>query len=537
MDQNIIVPLVLIGWGGICALVALTGRDKRIGYWGVFAITFFTGILSGLLVGLLSKTVDKEKTDTRKYQRVQDIHTSRSIINSAVELYKRKDYLEAIEKVKSALNYYPDNAIAHFNLACLYSLMRKDNLIVSHLNKAINLGYDDYRNIETNDDLAYARTLDDWHTFFKFDNSIDGTTQLLAQQQITDYNKTHNNITGSKALINEAIALYKKKNYREAIKNIKNALVIYPNNPIAHYNLACLYSLTRDDSLIFKHLSKAVYLGYGIFENFETSEDLAYARTLGAWSEFIQSRYTYNDGIDHEDNQPVTHTYYTTSDFNSSKTLIAEAIELYSNKDYSTAIEKTKNALQFYPDNYSAHFNLACLYSLTRKDNLIFSHLSKAVLLGYCKFGVLENNEDLTYTRSLDRWSEFARSGYRNGIVTQPSSMSQIKYLNPSDTKRNSSRALIGEAIRFYKNEDYIAAIERINKALEYYPNNSIAHINLACLYSLTKNKNLMFCHLSKAVDLGYGDFERIETNKDLEYARSLKGWSQFARNAYRFLA
>jgi len=45
----------VIGYLIACFLVALTGHDKKIGYWGVFIISLFLSPFIGLIVGVTSK--------------------------------------------------------------------------------------------------------------------------------------------------------------------------------------------------------------------------------------------------------------------------------------------------------------------------------------------------------------------------------------------------------------------------------------------------------------------------------------------------
>lgn len=85
-----------------------------------------------------------------------------------------------------------------------------------------------------------------------------------------------------------------------------------------------------------------------------------------------------------------------------------------------------------------------------------------------------------------------------------------------------------------YKEFDLEGAIEDFKKGLELEPNDIALNFNIACAYSLTEQKALAYHHLSKAVNLGFTDFERIQTHDDLAYVRIQKEFDEFRQNQYR---
>jgi len=85
-----------------------------------------------------------------------------------------------------------------------------------------------------------------------------------------------------------------------------------------------------------------------------------------------------------------------------------------------------------------------------------------------------------------------------------------------------------------YKEFDLEGAIEDFKKGLELEPNDIALNFNIACAYSLTEQKSLAYQHLAKAVNLGFTDFERIQTHDDLAYVRIQKEFDEFRQNQYR---
>ena len=66
-------------------------------------------------------------------------------------------YAGAIEDAKEEVRNNPDDARAHYNLACCYSLLGNVNKALESLGRAIDLGFDDIKHIENDSDLDGLR--------------------------------------------------------------------------------------------------------------------------------------------------------------------------------------------------------------------------------------------------------------------------------------------------------------------------------------------------------------------------------------------
>ncbi|MEL6863962.1 MAG: NINE protein [Bacteroidota bacterium] len=87
--------------------------------------------------------------------------------------------------------------------------------------------------------------------------------------------------------------------------------------------------------------------------------------------------------------------------------------------------------------------------------------------------------------------------------------------------------------IEKYKDYDYEGAVEDFNKALSIDSKDVAVHFNLACSYSLIEEKDKAFYHLSKAVEYGFLDFEKIKTHDALAYLRIQDEFDTFVQNNY----
>lgn len=72
-----------------------------------------------------------------------------------------------------------------------------------------------------------------------------------------------------------------------------------------------------------------------------------------------------------------------------------------------------------------------------------------------------------------------------------------------------------------YEDYDFDGAIADYLKSLNVRSKNPEVHFKLSCLYSIMEKVDSSFFHLSKAVEQGYFDFEKIKTHDHLAYLRT----------------
>lgn len=88
-------------------------------------------------------------------------------------------------------------------------------------------------------------------------------------------------------------------------------------------------------------------------------------------------------------------------------------IKKYKEFDLEGAIDDFKKGLEIHPKDISLHFNIACAYSLTEQVDKAYSHLDKAVSLGFNDFEKIKTHDDLAYVRIQDRFDDFSHNGFR----------------------------------------------------------------------------------------------------------------------------
>ena len=93
---------------------------------------------------------------------------------SGIKKYKDFDYEGAIEDFEQALKIEPNDVATHFNLACSYSLNEEVDQAFYHLDRAVDLGFSDFKRIKEHDALAYLRIQPQFEAFEK--NGFRSTT-------------------------------------------------------------------------------------------------------------------------------------------------------------------------------------------------------------------------------------------------------------------------------------------------------------------------------------------------------------------------
>lgn len=104
-------------------------------------------------------------------------------------------------------------------------------------------------------------------------------------------------------------------------------------------------------------------------------------------------------------------------------------IKKYKEFDLEGAIEDFKKGIEIHPKDISLHFNLACAYSLTEQVDKAYTHLDKAVSLGFNDFEKIKTHDDLAYVRIQERFDEFQQNGFRlkTNAVQEKSQTQQTK--------------------------------------------------------------------------------------------------------------
>ena len=167
-------------------------------------------------------------------------------------------------------------------------------------------------------------------------------------------------------------------------------------------------------------------------------------------------------------------------------------------------------------------------------------------IFGIIEGAILLNMSDQDFDRKFNR---YASSNRKDDYLEQrrerqiQKSRGKIGRRGNTEPRRNipTGRKIISKAnpfktsgIKKYKDYDLEGAIEDFSRGLDINQNDVALHFNIACAYSMTEKKDKAFYHLAKAVDLGFKDFELINSKDDLAFVRIQSEFDEFKNNGYK---
>ena len=124
--------------------------------------------------------------------------------SSGVEKYKEYDYTGAIEDFKKALEINEKDIATHFNIACAYSLTENTERAFYHLDRAVDLGFNDFAKIREHDAFAYLRIQDEFADFAKNGFQLNPITRSsLQENQAADKLQLPNDLLDQLNKLNE----------------------------------------------------------------------------------------------------------------------------------------------------------------------------------------------------------------------------------------------------------------------------------------------------------------------------------------------
>lgn len=180
---------------------------------------------------------------------------------------------------------------------------------------------------------------------------------------------------------------------------------------------------------------------------------------------------------------------------------------------------------------YALLFVTGISFILGILDGIIFLTMDQQVFDAKYNRIYGERRRDTDFQRPGRRPTSYER--YRNQRVPTPR-----RKPNPARQERRAPARVRNNpfkqaGIKKFKEFDIEAAIEDFQQALKIDPNDLTIHFNLACAYSQIEQVDKAYEHISRAVEMGFNDFDKIDSHDALAYMRIQPQWEEFKANGY----
>ncbi|XP_062186917.1 protein MET1, chloroplastic-like isoform X2 [Phragmites australis] len=167
--------------------------ERRFGKWdGAAELTEKEIIRAERNSGVISNRV--REIQLQNYQRKMEQKMQREDdLRLGLRLYKDGKYEEALEKFESVLGSKPESneaSIASYNVACCYSKLDRTQAGLSALEDALKAGYEDFKRIRTDLDLANLRKSEEFEPMLKnYDESFINENAINAIKSLFGFGK------------------------------------------------------------------------------------------------------------------------------------------------------------------------------------------------------------------------------------------------------------------------------------------------------------------------------------------------------------
>jgi TM2 domain-containing membrane protein YozV len=145
------------------------------------------------------------------------------------------------------------------------------------------------------------------------------------------------------------------------------------------------------------------------------------------------------------------------------------------------------------------------------------------------------------FYKRKDKWKEKWGNKSKD-TVNQP--VAPVETTVPSSSKstwetwsaQSDNKTLKTEGIKKYKEYDFRGAIADFEKVIVTEANDNTTLFNLACCYATLEEKDKAFEYLSRAVQAGLKDEEKIAKHDGLAYLRVQPEWDDFVAHKYKIV-
>ncbi len=358
------------------------------------------------------------------------------------------------------------------SLASVYSIRNDDKKYEATMEKAIELAPN------------FKYTYTNFANYYIDRNEFEKAEDLLIQVLQKDINHlpTYNG-TGR---------LYRKMNrHKDGIYLLEKVLEMKPNYVDAIEQLANFYAVIDSMELAIKTINKLVGLSPNKAPVYYELGKLYY----GELKDYEEAIIHFNKAIETR-TEPYNWDYIRLSDI------------YIEQEKYEEALNAIKKALEIRPDYDRAYNRLGYIYQLQKNYKKAKRAYRKSIQL------------DVSYTRPYENlFNLFFELEQSDSVELM------IKAILNKNPKNAVGYSELGR--HYLKTQQVEKAIESLKTAIELDSVNIIYPYNLACGFALKGDTSNALEWLEKSIQIGYQNYDHIQTDPDLESIRGTESFNQ----------
>jgi protein O-mannosyl-transferase len=410
-------------------------------------------------------------------------------------LQRLNQFEEALKCYAKAMELNPDDDLSNYNTAIILFKMGKIDEALKYNDKTINLNPDDAK-AWTNKGIILNQKGSVDEALKCFEKAIEIEPGLFV------------------AWLNKGAVLYGMNKYDEANVCFDKAIGIKPkNDTILYYKGNICKSLGKWDDAI-KYYDNAIEIHPGQYESWAHK-----GLCLDSKEKFEEAIKCYDKAIEIDPGRVEgwTNKGYTLNHIGKPEEALNcfnKAIDInpkyslaWTNKciaymnlgKYEESMKCVEKEFEINPNDYNAWFDKGNVFYYWGKPEEALKCFDKAIEINPNIENVWNNKGAIHYNQK--KWDEALNC------------MNKVIEINPQNYQALIQKGVI---LHLYQ-KNYVDAINYYKKALEFNPNEVLANYNLACAYSMLKNKTEMLKFLKKTIELDSRKY-KVDAPKDEDF-------------------
>ena len=380
------------------------------------------------------------KYDKRADRWIREPRNAEERYERAYDLYHNDRYAEAAVAFRRAGDEGYRTETAYYNAACSYALLGDATNALNQLQDSIEAGWDDFDHIAEDSDFDAIRSDARFRTLLdtKFADAVTrrerkvlAKVEKLKAEKLDKADKVEkfkaDKIRSEKKAFKNkgddwydvGLDLLRLRKLDESIEVFQAAIAAGEKNGAAMYNIACAYSLKHDAQNGMAWLDKSIENGYSDDHNFQNDSDIAFLRTqpgfdaLRQKAKDLELRGCCNGpaGLFFDNWREATaqHQAMVRKHPNSGRAWFNLGYTSLQARDYATAMNAFRRALELNYRPGTSSYNVACAYALQGNKDAAFEWLQKAEASGFDVADYARHDDDLDALHRDARWDEIVR--------------------------------------------------------------------------------------------------------------------------------